>query len=191
MSMSTFRPSAPEFIKYAVLSGLVTACICVPRLARADTAIAADLDFNLPVMASWAAKGGGFGIRLGQQMSLPAIVLTPEIGFTYASFAVGKDNIADKGPNAYRGYAGLRLGVGEILRPGIFAHVGIGRLTGYADVESQKHTALTWDAGAFFDFTLIPLINIGAHAAFDQITGSSGVSSFKWVQLGLHAALIL
>ncbi|HEY6555924.1 MAG TPA: hypothetical protein VI072_01570 [Polyangiaceae bacterium] len=164
----------------------VAACWLAAPSARADTVIAADLDFVVPINdgSEDISSGAGFGIRVGQQLDLPALVLTPELGFTYAGF--------DGGVKAYRGVAGLRLGVGEILRPGVFAHAGIGRLSfdmpsGVAD---PSHTAFTFDAGAFLDFTLLPFLNIGAHAAYNRQAGSDELDAFQWASLGAHAALV-
>jgi hypothetical protein len=154
--------------------------------ARADTVIAADLDFVVPINdeSEEISSGAGFGIRLGHQLDVPAVVLTPEVGFTYAGF--------DGGVKAYRGVAGLRLGVGEILRPGVFAHAGIGRLNVDmpSGVRDPSHTAFTFDAGAFLDFTLLPFVNIGAHAAYNRHSGSDELDAFQWASLGAHAALV-
>jgi hypothetical protein len=171
--------------RVAAGAALVATLGCVER-ARADTVIAADLDFVVPINdeSEDISSGAGFGVRLGHQLDAPAVVLTPEIGFTYAGF--------DGGVKAYRGVGGLRLGVGEVLRPGVFAHAGIGRLS--VDVPSgvpdPSHTAFTFDAGAFLDFTLLPFLNIGAHAAYNRQSGSDELDAFQWASLGAHAALV-
>jgi len=175
------------FSALRTLSGVValTACVATSRSAHAETVIAGDLDFVVPIDQPDAiSSGGGFGFRLGQQLHLPALAITPEIGFNYAGF--------DGGVKTYRGIAGLRLGVGEIFRPGVFAHAGIGRLS--VDVPSgvpdPSYTAFTFDAGVFLDFTLLPILNIGAHAAYNRQAGSDDLDAFQWAALGAHAALV-
>jgi hypothetical protein len=161
------------------------ACLLTPGRARADTVIAGDLDFVLPINQPDAIDpGGGFGIRLGHQFHVPLLVLTPEIGFTYAGFAGAL--------TSYRGIAGLRFGVGEIVRPGVFAHAGIGRTS--VDVPAgapdPSHTGFTYDAGAFLDFTLLPFVNIGAHAAYNGQAGNDDMDALQWTAFGGHAALV-
>jgi hypothetical protein len=151
--------------------------------SRADTAIAADLDYAIPVDSN-ADTGAGFGIRVGPQFHVPLLVLTPELAFTYHGFA------GDFGPRVYRGTAGLRVGVGEVIRPGVFAHLGVGRMTADSPVVDAAHTAFTYDAGIFLDFTLLPLLNIGVHAAYNHLNGESTSANFQWVTLGAHAALV-
>src|SRR6185503_9589889 len=84
---------------------------------RSKTVIGADFDLAFPIESS-GNTGGGLGIRLGQQWHFPFIALTPEIGFTYHGFS------GDFGPKSYRGIAGARLGIGEIIRIGPYAHAG-------------------------------------------------------------------
>lgn len=154
--------------------------------SRAEIAIAADLDYAIPVNSD-AESGWGFGIRLGYQLDIPMLVLTPEIAFTYHDFS------GNFPPTVYRGLAGLRLGIGEIIRPGVFAHLGIGRFAiniPGADSIDISHTAFTYDFGAFLDFTLIPIVNIGIHVAYNHLNGGNHADGFQWVTLGAHAAII-
>ncbi len=90
----------------------------------------------------------------------------------------------------YRGIAGLRLGIGEIFRAGIFGHLGIGWFEIDFPDTDPSHTAFTYDAGIMLDFTLLALLNIGAHAAYNHINGGDNVSGFQWVSVGAHAALV-
>jgi hypothetical protein len=170
----------------AVSAGLLGALLLLPAQALAEPTVAADLDYVIPIDESDVSSGGGFGIRLGQHLHMPGLVLTPEIGFNYAKFG---DDVA---PKVYRGTGGLRLGVGEIFRPGVFAHAGIGRIT--VDVPSgvpdPSHTAFTYDVGAFFDFTLLPFLNIGVHGAYSRLSGNDDMEAFDWATLGAHAALV-
>jgi hypothetical protein len=163
-----------------------------PGSARADTTIAADLDLNVPIDSSFDA-GGGFGIRLGQELHLPFIVLNPEIGFTYAT-------LSDRSPTIYRGIAGARVGFGELIRFGVLAHVGFGHLSQdvplIPDDRDPSYVAFTFDGGLFLDFTALPLLNIGVHAIFNRLSASEDdelnvrYEAVNWMQLGAHVALV-
>ncbi|MET0591122.1 MAG: hypothetical protein ABW133_00380 [Polyangiaceae bacterium] len=156
--------------------------------ARADIAIAGDLDFAAPTDSEVDLQtGGGFGARIGYHAHIPAIVLTPEVGFSYYDFG---GNYSAK---VYRGIAGMRLGFGEIIRPGVFAHLGMGQLDVTGRDPDASHSALTYDAGAFLDLTLLPLINIGVHGAYNGLnsSGESGeTAAITWGSFGAHAELV-
>jgi hypothetical protein len=168
---------------FAVVSALT---LLTSTYAHADPTVAVDLDYAKPIDQDDISSGGGFGIRLGQQLRAPGIVLTPEVGFTYAQFG------NDLSPKVYRGIGGLRLGVGEIFRPGVFAHAGIGRISldAPAGVDDPSHTGFTFDAGAFLDFTLLPFLNIGVHGAYNRLSGSDEFDAFQWATFGAHGALV-
>jgi hypothetical protein len=168
--------------------------LVAPPTARADTTIAGDLDIDVPVSTDYAKTGGGFGIRIGQELHLPLIAINPEVGFAYASFADHNSDLGYSGPTIYRGIAGLRLGVGELFRIGVLAHVGLGYIS--VDVPAAlkladpSHTAFTYDVGLFLDFTALPLLNIGVHAAYNRVAGKDNYEALQWMQLGAHAALV-
>lgn len=140
--------------------------------SRADTQIGADLDYARPINSD-VDSGGGFAARLGWQLHVPLLVLTPEGVFNYVRFS------GSGGPSVYRGLGGVRLGLGEVLRPGVFGHAGV----------AQRSADFTFDVGAFLDFTLLPLLNVGVHVAYNRIRGGDD-PSFQWLTLGAHAELI-
>jgi hypothetical protein len=169
-----------------VLSASALACAAlasIPSSARADVQIGGDLDYVLP-LESRAEMGAGFAIRLGWQLHLPLLVITPEAAFNYAGFS------DTYGPAVYRTVAGLRVGVGEVFRLGAFAHGGLGHLSASVPGPDPTRTGFTYDLGIFFAFTLLPLLNLGVHAAYDQIPGTDD-PSFQWLTFGAHAELIL
>lgn len=153
--------------------------------ARADTMIAADFEARVPLDFDQISSGPGFGIRLGQQLHLPLITLTPEIGFNWGSFS--------DGPNLYRGILGARIGLGEILRFGVSAHIGFGHYSWEIATVEESHTGFTVDGGLFLDLTVIPLIDIGVHAGYARISGDTDkeLEPIQWLAFGLHAALII
>jgi len=179
----TLRPFVRFTLPAVICPVLFALSMLFARSARAETALAGDIDFASPIDSSLAA-GAGFGLRLGYHAHIPLIIVTPELGFSYYGFG------GDYPASVYRGAAGVRLAVGEIVRPGIFAHVGLGRLSADGPPPDPTHSALSYDAGAFLDFTLLPLINIGAHAAYNRLDASDGVGAVDWLALGGHAELV-
>jgi hypothetical protein len=129
------------------------------------------------------SSGWGFGFRLGSQLHAPLVAVTPELGFTYHTFS------GDVGAKVYRGIAGVRLGVGEVIRPGVFGHAGFGWRKLDLASQSETDSSFTYDVGAFLDFTLLPVLNIGVHGAYNQWTGGSQ-ASFQFATVGVHGALI-
>jgi hypothetical protein len=167
---------------FASIASLI-ALTTFPTRAFADVAAAFDLDYAAPIKVDAVSSGWGFGIRLGNRMHVPMLVATPEVGFTYHAFG------GDAAPKMYRGIGGLRLGIGEMIRPGIFGHVGYGWRKVDLAGQSDTSSSFTYDFGAFLDFTLLPTMNIGVHGAYNQWTGGSQ-PSFQFATLGAHAALI-
>jgi hypothetical protein len=148
--------------------------------ASADVALGVDIDYAVPINVDAATSGYGFALRLGSPMHVALLVATPELGFTYHAFT------GDAKPTAYRGIGGLRIAVGEIIRPGIFGHVGYGALK--VD-QGDTSSSFTYDFGAFLEFTLLPLLNIGVHGGYNQLTGGDR-SSFQFATLGAQATLV-
>ena len=170
--------------EWPVCAALLAACaLALPaRAARADLQLGFDLDYALPI-DSPVDDGGGFAVRIGQQVHVPAVTLTPEIVFAYHSYAGSGD------PATYRGVGGLRLGFGEIFRLGPFAHLGVGHID-FDLPGDPSDTAFTYDVGAFFDLTILPLFNVGVHGAYNELR-SSDLATFQWMAFGAHAELIL
>ena len=149
-----------------------------------DLALAVDVDYGLPV-DSIGDSGGGFGIRAGLQLHVPLLVITPEVGFTYHGF----DGTGE--PSVTRGILGMRLGLGEIFRFGVAGHVGLAHLSADVIGPDPSHTGFAYDAGLFFDLTLLPLFDIGVHAVYNHLTEDELKPSFAWLTFGAHLALIL
>ncbi len=162
------------------------AAVAVATPAQADegrgvgrTQIAVDFDFTTAVDAPRTDSGGGGQLRFGRKFDLLLVSLTPELGGGYHGFG-GDDN-----SKLYSGFVGGRLGVGKILEPSIFGHVGIARLDAV-----QSRTAPILDAGIALDLTLLPLIDLGVHGAYNVMMPKDDGSALKFVTLGVHAALV-
>jgi hypothetical protein len=150
-----------------------------PPAYAGGAAIAVDVDYAAPIESS-TDSGAGFGIRLGYEADLPFVVATPELVFTYDKFT---DNLE---PRVYRGLAGIRLGVGESFRSGAFFHMGVGNIK--PDLPDYSHTDLSYDLGAFLELAVLPSFNVGAHVAYNRVTG--GPNALQWASAGGQLAFV-
>ena len=182
-----------------MLGLLAASCLAVAPPARADesrdegehddrrdrdrskTHIAVDFDFNSAIDEPDTAAGGGGALRFGRELDLFLVSLTPELGGGYHVFGSGDDR-----SKLYSGFLGGRLAIGKIIEPSLFGHVGVGRLDG-----PEARTAPMLDAGVALDFTLLPLIDLGLHGAYNVVLPREDGTSFKFVTLGAQAALVL
>lgn len=153
-----------------------------PSTARAELALAGDLELDVPVSLD-VSSGPGFALRVGYQLHLPALTLTPEIGFHHASF--------DPDPTLNRGVLGARLGFGEVFRLGVFGHIGIAHESIEIGSREASLTEFSFDLGAFLDFTLLPLLDLGVHLGYGQVSPEDDEDPLRWIPLGAHVALIL
>lgn len=182
-----------KIAKHLVLAGVTLGCVSVPLSARADddrsgrrdrgggqTHIALDFDFGSAIDTPQTSSGGGGALRLGQQFDLFLVSLRPEIGGGYHAFG------GDGETKIYSGFLGGRLGFGKIIEPSIFAHLGVARVTGF-----ETRTAPVLDAGVALDFTLLPLIDLGVHGAYNTMFPRNDGSALEFVTFGAHAALVL
>jgi len=169
-----------KFIAPCCLAGLLVTFFSTT--ASADDGIARlhiglDMDFNHSL--DIARSGGGFNVRVGEELDLIAVSLTPEIGFGYHAFSGAND------PHIYTGFAGGRLSFGKIIEPSVYAHAGIGRL-----VAGESRTSPLIDGGLALDFTLLPLIDIGVHGGYNVVLPKADDDAFKYFTVGLQAALV-
>jgi hypothetical protein len=150
-----------------------------------DTTLAADLDAAVPVNQDFVSSGYGFGLRLGRRLDAKVVYLAGEIGASYYSLG---DVLQ---PRIYRGLVGARLGFGSIVRPVIFGHVGVARIN-FAEPPGidLDRTGLAWDAGLGLDFTLLPLINLGVHGAYNSIGPHANANAFTWATVGANIELV-
>jgi hypothetical protein len=145
------------------------------------TTLALDLEYAGPIDEGEVKGGSGGAVRLGRQADLVLVSLTGEIGGSYHGFGGTPD------VTVYRGFLGGRLQVGKILEPGIYGHLGVGKLN--AD-PGDSRTAPTFDAGLFLDLTVLPLVDLGLHAGYDTVLGSGDAPAFDYWVAGAHAALV-
>lgn len=147
----------------------------------ASTTLALDLEYAGPIDEDPVTGGSGGAVRLGRQADLVLVTLTGEIGGSYHGFGGSPD------VTVYRGFIGGRLQVGKILEPGIYGHLGVGKL----NVDpGDARTAPTFDAGLFLDLTVLPLVDVGVHVGYDTVLGGEDSNAFDYYVAGAHAALV-
>lgn len=174
--MNTRFLSPKWFIPF--VGAALTTCWLVP--ARADTILGIDADYVVPVDEDNLDPGYGFALRGGPRLDLKLLTLTAEMMGTMRKFE------GSLGPRVYEGKVGARLGVGAIVRPNVFGHVGLGHARfpeGY-----DNRTELAADFGLGLDFTVLPLMNLGVHGAYNFLGDSP---SLDWATLGGHVEFVL
>lgn len=177
--------SRSRALRFGLVSAWMLGLVAWSAPARADTVVGADLSYVHP-FEDHTNGGYAVGLRLGQRLDLKLLTVTGELAGDYNDFGGALD------PRVMRGMIGARAAVGAILRPTAFAHAGVGHLwgdqvAGYAD----SRTAFTFDLGLGLDLTIIPLVNLGVHLAYNNLVGSRGDGSLEWLTTGVHADLVL
>ena len=162
----------------------------------AQAVLSAQGGFAVPVNADYASNGGDITARLGRRIPIRSFWETPELVFNYATFASSTTNAGyPPGFEVIRGMFGVRLTFGGILRPGIYGHLGLGRLNGaigptIQEVRRISHTAFTWDGGVTLDLALSRNFELGVHGAYSHLLGPGTRVDFRWLEFGGHLALI-
>lgn len=165
------------------VSAFVSALVALPASASADPFIGVDADGAFPTTGNNLLNGGGgFNLRLGSQVHLPALRIAGEVGYGYMHL------FADQAPSdwtTHRVFAGARLGVGELLVPFVFAHAGYGWRT--TPDNSYGGGGLALDGGVGLDLNL-GIIAVGAHVGYAVIDAQP--VSPQWVIAGLDGTIV-
>jgi hypothetical protein len=159
-----------------------------PEVAAAETVIGIDLNFNDSMVGDDAGSGAGVDVYFGPRLDLAILTLTTELSGGFHDFSGELD------PTVYRGLAGGRLGVGVIVRPSVFAHIGVGHLRYddlFGDDGRDGRTNLAGDLGAALDFTILPLVDLGVQASYNMVAGDDDNDAFEWLQAGAHITFVL
>lgn len=75
----------------------------------------------------------------------------------------------------------------KFVEPGLFAHLGVGHVGGDA---LYSHTGVAFDAGVTLDLTVLPLVDLGLHVAWNRVFGGHD-SGVTYGIAGAHVALVL
>jgi hypothetical protein len=188
---SLLRARPRRLVRWVAASAVaVLASSLTPRAAEAAPSIGVDLEgaipLNAPTRDADSLQGGsGFKVRFGYQLHVPLLRITPEIGYGFDRlFGEGNDAYQGYGWNMHRMFAGMRLGIGAIVVPTVYAHVGYGWRT-TDDPEVPEGNGLAFDGGFALDLHLIPHLGFGAHAEYATIATGGGTTP-QWLALGLH-----
>jgi hypothetical protein len=144
--------------------------------------LAVDFDYASAIKNDRIERGGGGALRIGSELDMFIVTMIPELSLGYHHFGGERNYDA----NTFEGLLGGRIRFLKILEPGIFAHIGVGRLGGY-----DPHTGLAFDMGVTLDFTLLPLIDLGIHGAWNRVFGDSDHDGLSYGTAGFHVALVL
>jgi opacity protein-like surface antigen len=173
-----------------VAAGGALAGICWSGSAAAANTLGIDLSFNDSTQDSryGTNTGAGVDVFFGPRMDLGLVALTTELDAGYHDFGGAAD------PTVYRGMAGGRLAIGAVVRPSVFAHIGVGNLRwntlpGISD-DRDSRTNLATDLGVGLDFTLLPLVDLGLQLSYNSIAGGSATPAFDWAQVGAHVIFV-
>jgi hypothetical protein len=169
--------------RLSVALGVLVALLALSPVASAQSKLSLDVDAAFPAEGD-SETGWGAGVRYGHAWNVLVLAFIPEIGGGYHTFGGSPD------ARALDGVIGMRFGLNFIVEPSVFAHVGVGHFEYTAASRDISETGFKWDAGAAFDLTLLPVIDLGAHVAYAQIAGGS-VDPFASVNVGGHITFTL
>jgi hypothetical protein len=85
---------------------------------------------------------------------------------------------------------GGRVAIGEILRIGLYGHIGLGSFNLDVDGPDPSGSDVTYDVGLTLDFTVIPFLNLGVHAAYNSFGEDEDREAFEWLTTGAHVELV-
>jgi hypothetical protein len=145
---------------------------------------------NTPGDANTLKGGGGFKVRVGEQLRFPGIRFTPEVGYGYDHLWANDDLGNQFGWDMNRIFGGARLSFGQILVPVVYAHIGYGWRqlgNGWTNEITGGNGGLAYDVGGALDLRVVPHFGFGAHLEYAAIDIPYQP---QWVALGLHADLI-
>lgn len=122
--------------------------------------------------------GVGAAARLGYTMGDGFMRFTPELKVGFESPGT---------PNSFSVKGGARINFLQAISPAIFAHAGglVGDMEGFV-----------WDLGIGLDFAVIPHLDLGVFASYNQVQGDLAFapptyqsSDWEWLRFGGQAAI--
>ncbi len=167
--------------------------------ARADWALAGDFDVGVPVDQTpqrYLGTGAGFDFRAGYRFKIPYqhIAITPELSAGYTDLAA----------HLIRIRPGLRVGLGRLLVPYAYGHVGYGWTSfdpiGTRDTSPNatfvSSQGFSFDFGAGLDVTILRRLTVGAHIGYNVVNVGTTERTVldwraKWMSFGLNATFYL
>lgn len=183
-----------ERLNRIAVAAAAGALLAGAREARADITLAGDLDVGIPVdqaPARYLSTGAGLDLRLGYRFRVPYqnVTVVPEVALGYT----------DLSAHIVRARPGVRVGIGRLLVPYLYGHVGWA-YTGFnargtlstLEPLSSGAQGYSFDAGAGLDVTILRRLTVGAHLGYNVVgvgqTDRSAAFRAKWMSLGLSAS---
>lgn len=162
-----------------------------PQLFQLGLDLEGVAPLNPPSVGGQTVIGGGIGfkVRAGEQFNFPTGVhFTPEVLYAYDHLWAQDnfDNSYDWSMN--RVAAGARLGIGRIIIPTVYAHIGYGWRQTDATYVTGENGGLAFDVGAALDFKLAPRFTFGGHLEYTQVALSTDTP--QWLAVGGHLAFL-
>lgn len=164
--------------------------LTAPAEARANPTVALEFNVGVPRLPrDELSTGVGFDARVGDEVFLDPVYLTPEVTGGYVAL----------GSTVARFGAGLRFGVRTTVAPALFIHAGYGVIS-YAiasapEAASGAVEGVAFDTGFALDFRPEMSFSAGIHVAYNGILGitdlpaeRSAFGQMHWLSLGAHAA---
>jgi hypothetical protein len=168
------------------------------RMARADVALSTDFAIGIPVDQTpvrYLDTGAGFDVRLGYRFIIPYqhIAVIPELAAGYTDLSAYHVRVRP----------GLRVGIGRLLVPFAYGHVGWaytnfdpkGVLDADPATPSTSAQGLSFDVGGGLDVVVLPHLTVGTHLGYNvvNVAGTDHSQAFrsKWMSFGLGATLYL
>ena len=184
------RAVAPRALHHALtLASLaaLTAGVCLwSRPAAAESTLGVDLNFNEANDLS-DTQGAGVDVFFGPRMDLKLFDLTTEISLGFHDFGGEMD------PAVYRAMAGGRLAIPFVIRPSVFAHLGVGHLRFNDPLggdERDGRTNLAADLGAALDLSVTPAVDLGVQVSYNVVAGDDNYNAFDWMLAGAHVVFV-
>ncbi|MEO8177887.1 MAG: hypothetical protein ABI895_03550 [Deltaproteobacteria bacterium] len=164
---------------------MMLTCLSWSGSAAASNTVGVDLSYNDAVNDEASDGGAGVDIFFGPRMDLGLVALTTELDAGFHDFGGALE------ARVYRGMAGGRLALGAVIRPSVFAHIGVGHLR-WNDfpLGRDSRTGLATDLGAALDFTILPLVDLGIQLSYNAVAAGSGEPAFDWLQAGAHVIFV-
>jgi hypothetical protein len=181
------RASLPASTSILAISLLALGLFATPAFADDDGdswarfTLGLDGDYAYAFDDQTITSGGGGALRVGSELDLILITLIPEAYFSYHAWSEADASVTT-------GKLGARVRIGKILEPGVYGHFGIASASPGI---GPSYTSPAFDLGFTLDFTLIPFVDIGAHAAYNAVFETSDRDALHYALFGLHVALVI
>lgn len=176
--------SAPNCAsKLAFAAAAFASCWLTSTVASAQNQLSIDAEAAFP-SSDDHGSGWGVGARFGHELDLVLVSLTPELGVNYHAFSAPSD------AESFAVVGGGRVAIGFVLEPSAFLHAGVGHF-GYDTLTGEvSQTALAYEMGLALDFTMLPVIDFGAHASFAGVAGNEDLEALSWFAVGGHVTFV-